>query len=98
MFAPRFTISHRITAGLTLIERARGFLEAARLSDAWLERMSQAALLAEAYATTHMEGTELTRLQAEALWAGGSASGAPAEDGSGLLGYPDAVYMVGPGG
>jgi len=27
-FAPRFTISNRITTDLTVIERARGFLEA----------------------------------------------------------------------
>jgi Fic family protein len=94
MFAPRFTISHRITAGLTLIERARGFLEAARLSDAWLNRMSQAALLAEAYATTHMEGTELTRLQAEALWAGGSAAGVREDDVRELLNYRDAFNVV----
>ncbi|MGE0126971.1 MAG: hypothetical protein AB7U82_02610 [Blastocatellales bacterium] len=26
---PRFTITHKMTAGLTRIERARGFLEAA---------------------------------------------------------------------
>jgi hypothetical protein len=31
-FAPRFTITNAITAGLTAIERARGFLEAANLS------------------------------------------------------------------
>jgi hypothetical protein len=32
-FAPRFTITNTITAGLTAIERARGFLKAATLSD-----------------------------------------------------------------
>ena len=30
-FHPTFTITHAITAALTLIERARGFLEAAAL-------------------------------------------------------------------
>jgi len=44
-FKPTFTITNRITAGLTRIERARGFLEAAclraphrqaTLSDAWI--------------------------------------------------------------
>jgi hypothetical protein len=44
----RFTISNAITAGLTAIERARGFLEAATLSDDWVRRMSQRALLLEA--------------------------------------------------
>ena len=37
MLKPRFTISNRMTAGLTQIERARGFLEAAKLSEDWLE-------------------------------------------------------------
>ena len=39
-FDPRFTINNAITAGLTAIERARGFLEAATLSDEWVRRMS----------------------------------------------------------
>jgi hypothetical protein len=34
-FKPIFTITNRITAGLTRIERARGFLEATTLSKAW---------------------------------------------------------------
>ena len=46
-FNPRFTISHAIATGLTVIERARGFLEAATLSKEWIERMSQRALLRE---------------------------------------------------
>ena len=69
-FAPRFTITNAITAGLTAIERARGFLEAATLSDEWVRRMSQRALLLEAHHTTHIEGTQLTIEQAERLWAG----------------------------
>ena len=64
-FAPRFTISNRISGGLMEIDRARGFLEAATLSDEWVRRMSQRALLVEAHATTHIEGTELTLAQAE---------------------------------
>lgn len=32
-FAPSFSITNRITAELTRIERARGFLEAATLSE-----------------------------------------------------------------
>jgi hypothetical protein len=43
-FSPRFTITNRITAALTAIERARGFLEAATLSEAWVRRMSQREL------------------------------------------------------
>lgn len=43
-FQPRFTITHAITAHLTRIERARGFLEAAELSAEWLKAMEQRAL------------------------------------------------------
>ena len=51
-FVPRFTITNRITADLTTIERARGFLEAATISEEWVRRMSQRALLLEAHHTT----------------------------------------------
>ena len=61
---PRFQITNGITAELTSIERARGFLEAATLSDDWVRRMSQRALLLEAHHTTHIEGTQLTIEQA----------------------------------
>jgi uncharacterized NAD-dependent epimerase/dehydratase family protein len=43
-FAPRFTITNAITAGLTVIERARGFLEADTLLEEWARRMSQRTL------------------------------------------------------
>lgn len=35
-FIHKFTITNRVTAAITQIERARGFLEAARLSDDWV--------------------------------------------------------------
>ena len=38
-FNPKFTITNRMTAAITQIERARGFLEAARLSDDWVKEM-----------------------------------------------------------
>ncbi len=69
-FAPGFTISNAVAAALTAIERARGFLEAATLSEEWMRRMSQRALLLEAHHTTHIEGTHLTIEQAERLWSG----------------------------
>lgn len=56
-FDPRFTITNPSTAALTAIERARGFLEAATLSEDWIGRMSQRALLLEAHHTTHIRGT-----------------------------------------
>ena len=40
---PKFTITNPITAGLARIERARGFLEAATLSEDWMREMGQQA-------------------------------------------------------
>lgn len=64
-FKPIFTITNRITSGLTHIERARGFLEAATLSEAWVREMGRRALILEAHHTTHIEGTRLTLEQAD---------------------------------
>ncbi len=94
MFAPRFTITNRMTAGLTAIERARGFLEAATLSEDWLRRMSQRALLLEAHHTTHIEGTQLTIEQAERLWAGDKVEQAQPDDVRELLNYRGAFNLV----
>src|SRR5437763_1620277 len=92
--ARRFTISNAITAGLTAIERARGFLEAATLSDEWVNRMSQRALLLEAHHTTHIEGTQLTIEQAERLWAGETVEDARPDDVRELLNYREAFHFV----
>jgi len=43
-FKPKFTITNRITAGLTRIERARWFLEAISLSEGWVREMDRLAL------------------------------------------------------
>ena len=93
-FAPRFTISNSITTALTAIERARGFLEAATLSEAWIERMSQRALLLEAHHTTHIEGTQLTLDEATRLWAGETVEGASSDDVRELLNYRGAFQLV----
>lgn len=93
-FAPRFTTTHAITAALTVIERARGFLEAATLSEQWIERMSARALLLEAHHTTHIEGTELTLDEAARVWAGEAVSGAKRDDVRELLNYRDAFNLV----
>ncbi len=93
-FAPRFTITNAITAGLTAIERARGFLEAATLSEEWVQRMSQRALLLEAHYTTHIEGTQLTIEQAERVWAGETVEHLRPDDVRELLNYRDAFNLV----
>lgn len=93
-FAPRFTITNSMTAGLTTIERARGFLDAARLSEAWLGKMSRQALLLEAHHTTHIEGTQLTLEEATRVWAGESVAGADRDDVRELLNYRSAFELV----
>ena len=93
-FNPRFTITNAITAALTRIERARGFLEAATLSEEWVRTMGKRALLLEAHHTTHIEGTQLTIDQAELLLAGGSAPGVDPDDARELLNYRRAFDFV----
>jgi len=93
-FEPLFRITNRMTAGLTRIERARGFLEAARLSEDWLATMRSRALLLEAHHTTHIEGTRLTLEQAERLLAGETVAGTDPDDARELLNYRDAFEFV----
>ena len=95
VFKPDFTITNSITSDLTKIERARGFLDAATLSEDWISRMSQRALLLEAHYTTHIEGTQLTLEQAETLWSGGAIDNADPDDKQELLNYRDAFNLVG---
>ncbi len=93
-FQPQFTITNQITHDLTTIERARGFLDAATLSEQWITRMGQRALLLEAHHTTHIEGTQLTLEQSERLLAGHSVDGVSDDDVRELLNYRDAFELV----
>jgi len=93
-FHPIFTITNRITAGLTRIERARGFLEAATLSDTWVREMGRRALILEAHHTTHIEGTRLTLDQAEQLLEGKPVPEADPDDVRELLNYKKAFEFV----
>ena len=92
--SPHFTITNAITAALTKIERARGFLEAAKLSEDWIARMQLRALVLEAHHTTHIEGTQLTLEQSERLFAGQSVPEADPDDARELLNYRDAFDHV----
>ena len=93
-FNPVFTITNRITAGLTGIERARGFLDAATLSEAWVNEMGRRALVLEAHHTTHIEGTRLTLDQAGRLLEGKLVPGADRDDVLELLNYKKAFEFV----
>lgn len=83
-----------MTAAITQIERARGFMEAARLSDDWVRDMGAEALIKEAHHTTHIEGTQLTLDQAERLWRGEVVPEADPDDARELLNYRSAFEYV----
>ena len=91
---PIFTITNKITSGLTHIERARGFLEAATLSETWVREMGRRALILEAHHTTHIEGTRLTLDQAEQLMEGKPVPEADPDDVRELLNYKKAFEFV----
>ncbi len=93
-FSPRFTITNRMTAAITQIERARGFLEAAVLSEDWVREMENRALILEAHHTTHIEGTQLTLEQAERLWNGEKLPEVDPDDALELLNYRSAFEFV----
>ncbi len=91
---PQFTITNAITKSLANIERARGFLEAAQLSDSWVREMSQRALLLEAHHTTHIEGARLTLAEAEQVFAGEYVPRTDKNDVRELLNYREAFNLV----
>lgn len=93
-FEPVFTTTKIITNALTKIERARGFLDAAKLSDDWVRTMQHEALVQEAHSTTHIEGTQLTLEQSERLLAGENVPEARDDDKRELLNYRDAFELV----
>jgi Fic family protein len=93
-FSPKFTITNRMTQAITLIERARGFLEAAQLSVDWVREVGEKALILEAHHTTHIEGTRLTLDQAERLWKGEVVPEADPDDARELLNYRTAFEFV----
>lgn len=94
IFTPKFTITNRMTSAITQIERARGFLEAARLSEDWVRDMGNKILIKEAHHTTHIEGTRLTLEQAERLWNGEEIPEADPDDTRELLNYRIAFEFV----
>jgi Fic family protein len=91
---PNFRITNVITGNLTRIERARGFLEAAKLSAEWIAGMQHRALVMEAHHTTHIEGTHLTLDQSEQLLAGKKPPGVAADDAKEVVNYRRAFDFV----
>ena len=79
-FTPRFSITNEIAAALTEIERARGFLEAASLSDEWIDSMRSRAFLLEAHHTTHIEEPPYDMRRPQTFLAGDDVPGADPDD------------------
>ena len=94
MFEPKFTTTHTITKALLKIERARGFLDAANLNEAWIKDMQSEALILEAHHSTHIEGTQLTFAQAHGILTGKSIKGVRDDDRQELLNYKEAMDFV----
>src|SRR5258708_1196232 len=94
MLPPKFRITNAITGHLTRIERARRFLQAARLSEDWIAGMQQRALILEAHHTTHIEGTQLTLDQSERLLSGQKPAGVKADDATEVINYRKAFDLV----
>jgi len=93
-FEPVFTITNDTANALTVIERARGFLEAANLSREWLHEMQDRALSLEAHYTTHIEGTQLTLEQSQQLLSGQILPDVDPDDVKELLNYRYAFELV----
>jgi len=93
-FKPDFTTTNRITSALTKIERARGFLDAATLSEEWVNAMAHRAFIHEAHYSTHIEGTHLTLEQSEKVLDGKSIPKADPNDVRELLNYRKASDFV----
>lgn len=94
MFKPKLSITNLIANELTVIERARGFLEAASMSDEWIAKMQSQALILEAHHTTHIEGTQLTLEQSEQIWEGMHLDAVNPDDAQELLNYRNAFDLV----
>jgi len=94
MFNPKFTITHRINNALLEIERARGFLEAAKLKEEWIREMQSEAFILEAHHSTHIEGTQLTLSQAKKILAGNLLKGVRKDDRLEILNYKEAMDFV----
>lgn len=93
-FKPKFSITIPMASALTAIERTRGFLEAAQLSNDWIAKMQARALTLEAHHTTHIEGTHLNLDQSSRLIAGQKVTNVDAEDVKELLNYRTAFDFV----
>lgn len=93
-FIPSFTITNSISRTLSGIDQAKGFLDAAILSENWLNQMRHQALILEAHHSTHIEGTHLTLEQSRMLLEGQEIQNIDPEDERELRNYIRAFDYV----
>lgn len=93
-FVPSFTITNSISRTLSGIDQAKGFLDAAILSENWLNQMRHQALILEAHHSTHIEGTHLTLEQSRMLLEGQEIQNIDPEDERELRNYIRAFDYV----
>lgn len=55
-FVPKISLTNAITAALTRIVCARGFLEATTGPEEWVRQMDERVLVLERHHTTHVKG------------------------------------------
>jgi Fic family protein len=91
---PSCEITNSITAEFTRIERASGFLDAAKLSEDWIAGMQKRALVLEAHYTTHIEGTQFTLEKSERILLGQKVRGSRSDDAEELVNYQKAFELV----
>ena len=77
------------------IDRLHGRLDALGLPEAWVEMARARALVEEAFHTTRIEGSEITREEAEAAFAGENVPSARADDLRELLNFRAAHRLAG---
>ena len=94
MLKPKFTITNKINNSLLEIERARGFLDAAKLKEEWIKNLQSEALILEAHHSTHIEGTQLTLSQAKKILTGKPVKGVRKDDRQELINYKMALDFV----
>jgi Fic family protein len=93
-FRPKIIITPKINKALVGIERVRGFLDAIKLKENWIEDIQNQALILESHYSTHIEGTALSLDQAKDILAGKAVRGVDINDKRELLNYKRAMDFI----
>jgi Fic family protein len=94
LFNPKFIITPKINKALVEIERVRGFLDAIKLKDNWINNMQKKALILESHHSTHIEGTAINLEQAQDILSGKKVRGISKDDEKELLNYKKAMGFI----